>query len=192
MRRRPDILAAEADLHAATADIGVATADLYPNISLRAALTQTALSPAKLFSFDASGWSLGAGLTAPIFHGGSLKADKRAAEAAARESLAKYRQTVLEAFVQVSDVMAALANDDDQLRALTTAQTVAKDHLDQARAAYSLGGGAFLAVVEAQRDLNKTRRDLAQAQGRRLTDVIKLFAATAADWRATPGQGAAS
>ncbi len=99
---------------------------------------------------------------------------------------------MLEAFVQVSDVMAALANDDDQLRALTTAQTVAKDHLDQARAAYSLGGGAFLAVVEAQRDLNKTRRDLAQAQGRRLTDVIKLFAATAADWRATPGQGAAS
>jgi NodT family efflux transporter outer membrane factor (OMF) lipoprotein len=186
VRRRPDILAAEADLHAATADIGVATADLYPNISLSAALTQTALTPGKLFSYDASGWSIGAGLTAPIFHGGSLKADKRAAEAAARESLAKYRQTVLEAFVQVSDVMAALSHDDEAIRALAAAQSAAQAHLDQTRAAYSLGGGAFLPVVDAQRALNRTRRDLVQAQGRRLTDVIKLYAATAADWRQAP------
>src|SRR5207245_2862696 len=98
------------------------------------------------------------------------KADRRAAEAAARESLAKYRQTVLEAFVQVSDVMAALAHDDEALAALTAAQAAAQAHLDQARAAYTLGGGASLAVIEAQRDLSKTRRDLAQARGRRLAD----------------------
>jgi NodT family efflux transporter outer membrane factor (OMF) lipoprotein len=187
VRRRPDILAAEADFHADVARVGVATADLYPDIRLEAGFTQTALTPGSLFSYAASGWNFGPSLTVPILHGGALRARKRAAEAQAQASLAQYRQTVLTAFSQVSDVLAALAHDDDQVANLSRAQTIAQAALNDALAAYRLGGGAFLPVVQAQRQLNRARLNLTQARGQRLADVVNLYAATAADWRAPPG-----
>ena len=187
VRRRPDILAAEADLHADTAQIGVATAALYPDIRLVAGLTQEALTPAAIFSFSSTAYNFGAGLTAPIFHGGSLRADKRAAQAQARASLAQYRQTVLTAFVQVSDVLSALAEDDERLADLTRAETVASANLADARTAYRLGGGAFADVVTAQRQLNRARLARVDAAGQRLADIVALYAATASDWRAASG-----
>jgi NodT family efflux transporter outer membrane factor (OMF) lipoprotein len=186
VRHRPDILAAEADLHADTARIGVATANLYPDIKLAASWAQSALTPGGLFGYGATGWSLGPSLTAPIFHSGALKADKRAAEAQARASLAQYRQTVLTAFVQVSDVMSALAHDDEAIGALSTAQAVAEAALRDARAAYSLGGGPLSAIDNAQVQVDRARLQLVEARGRRLLDVIQLFAATASDWRESP------
>ena len=79
VRRRPDILAAEANLHVATADIGVASAALYPDVKISANITQTAIPPANLIDYGASGWTLAAGLTQPIFNAGRLKAEKAAA-----------------------------------------------------------------------------------------------------------------
>ncbi|MET0364706.1 MAG: efflux transporter outer membrane subunit, partial [Sphingobium sp.] len=109
--KRPDILQAEADLHAATAAIGVATARLYPDITLGASITQAAQAPGDILGGNYRGFDIFAGLTAPIFHGGTLKANKRGAQAAAEASAATYRQTVLEAFGQVSNLLAALGND---------------------------------------------------------------------------------
>ena len=182
VRNRPDILAAEADLHADTARIGVATADLYPDIKLNAGFAQTAVSPADLFSYNATGWNIGPALTMPIFNGGALRADKRAAEAQARASLAQYRQTVLTAFTQVSDVLAALAHDDERLAALGAAQRAADKALTDARAAYSLGGGPLANVVEAQRQADRARLDSVQAQSQKLLDIVQLYAVTATDW----------
>ena len=183
VRRRPDILAAEADLHAATAEIGVATARLYPDVRLTADLTLSALSPEKMFSWDSTGYTLGAGVTGPVFHGGTLKANKRAAEDEARASLARYRQTVLAAFTQVSDVLSALANDDERLKAVALAQATAESNLKDARSNYALGGGPFVDIVTAQRRLNTVRRDRIDAEAQRTFDIVKLFTATAADWR---------
>ncbi|MBS0409152.1 MAG: efflux transporter outer membrane subunit [Proteobacteria bacterium] len=183
VRRRPDILAAEADLHAATAEIGVATAKLYPDVRLTADLTLSALSPEKMFSWDSTGYTLGAGVTAPIFHGGTLKANKRAAQDEARASLARYRQTVLAAFTQVSDVLSALANDDERLKAVALAEATAESNLKDARSNYALGGGPFVDIVTAQRRLNTVRRDRIDAEAQRTFDIVKLFTATAADWR---------
>ena len=183
VRGRPDILAAEADVHMATADIGVATARLYPDIKLSANLTQSALTPASLFSWSSTGYALAGGLTAPIFDGGTRRADRRAAQAATQAALARYRQTVLTAFVQVSDVMSALGNDQDRLAALGQAEATAQANLRDARSAYSLGGAALLPVVDAQRQLNQARRNRVEAEGQRMADIVKLYTATAADWR---------
>ncbi|HEY1447169.1 MAG TPA: efflux transporter outer membrane subunit [Caulobacteraceae bacterium] len=183
VRSRPDILAAEADLHADTARIGVATANLYPDIKLAAGWAQSALTPGALFSYGASGWNIGPQLTAPLFNGGALRADKRAAEAQARASLAFYRQTVLSAFTQVSDVLTALAHDDERMAALGAAQQDADRALSDARAAYSLGGGPLAGVVEAQRQVDRARLDVVQAQAQKLMDIVELYAATATDWR---------
>jgi NodT family efflux transporter outer membrane factor (OMF) lipoprotein len=183
VRSRPDILAAEDDLHADTARIGVATANLYPDIKLAAGWAQSAITPGALFGYGASGWNIGPQLTAPLFNGGALRADKRAAEAQARASLAQYRQTVLTAFTQVSDVLTALAHDDDKMAALSAAQEAADRALTDARAAYSLGGGPLANVVEAQRQVDQARLNVVQAQAQKLMDIVSLYAATATNWR---------
>ena len=189
VRNRPDILAAEADLHAATAAVGVATANLYPDIRLSANLTQSALHPEDLFNTAiSSGWAIGPGLTAPIFRGGTLRAEKRAAEADARASLARYQQTVLSAFTQVADLLAALGSDRQSIEALERAARAAEASANNAQTAYSLGGGTLLQVTDAQRQLSRARRSLVTAQGQLYADLVQLYVATAADWRpaATP------
>jgi NodT family efflux transporter outer membrane factor (OMF) lipoprotein len=183
VRNRPDILAAEADLHASTAAIGVAVANQYPDIKLTASLTQEAIKPGNLFNANSAAWSVLGGLTAPIFHGGTLKAERRAAEADARISLARYEQTVLRAFVQVSDVLSNLGTDQQQIESLKVADQAAEAAAKDAQNALQLGGGPMMDVVQAQRTLSRARRALVEAQGRRMSDLVELYAATAADWR---------
>ncbi len=180
--RRPDILAAEADLHAATADVGVQEAKLYPDITLNAGLTQTSLTPDKIVDYGFSGWNVGPGLSLPILGRGGLKAEQGAAQAQARAAFSRYQQTVLKAFGQVADALQGLAGDDQALAAETDAQSLAQKNLDNARFAYSHGGATLLDVTDAQRGLNRARIAFAQAQGRRLADVVRLYLATGADW----------
>jgi NodT family efflux transporter outer membrane factor (OMF) lipoprotein len=184
VRSRPDILAAEADLHAATAAIGVAVAAQYPDIKLSAALTQEAIKPGDIFKADSAAWTILGGLTAPVFHGGTLKAQRAAAEADARISLARYEQTVLKAFVQVSDVLSDLGSDQQSITSLELVNRAAEAGAEDAQNALRLGGGPMVDVVQAQRTLSRARRALVEAQGRRMSDLVSLYAATATDWRA--------
>jgi NodT family efflux transporter outer membrane factor (OMF) lipoprotein len=183
VRKRPDILAAEADLHAATADVGVATADLYPNIKLTASLTQGSLKPQDIFSYDATAWNVGAGLTAPIFDGGALKARRQQAREAAVASSARYQQTVLTAFAQVADALSALSADDAAIAAYGRTEAQAGESLRLARVAYDKGGGTLLEVLDAQRRVHEVQASRVRAQGQRLADMVRLFAASGADWR---------
>jgi NodT family efflux transporter outer membrane factor (OMF) lipoprotein len=183
VRGRPDIRAAEAELHAATAAIGVAVAAQYPDVSLSGSFTQTSIHPGNLVHYSASGWNVGPALSLPIFRGGALRADRRAAEADARAATARYQQTVLRAFVQVSDVLAALASDQQSIEALTRALRASEASAHDAETSYRLGGGNLLQVTDAQRQLSRARRALIQAQGQQFTDLAELFAATATDWR---------
>ncbi|MEI9891386.1 MAG: efflux transporter outer membrane subunit [Caulobacteraceae bacterium] len=184
VRRRPDILAAEADLHAAVANIGVQTARLYPDVKLSAAFAQTSLEPEKLFQYEFSGWNFGPSLSVPIFGRGQLKARIRVAEAAAKVANARYQQTVITAFTQVSDVLSALANDEAAVAAQDQARQVAEQDLKNTEFAYQKGGGALPEVTQSQRRLSETRQAYALAQGKRYADAIRLYIATAADWRA--------
>jgi len=183
VHNRPDILAAEADLHAATAAIGVAVANQYPDIRLSANLTQMAIKPEDLFKASAAAWTVLGGVSAPIFHGGALRAQRGAAEADARIAEARYRQTVLRAFVQVSDVLSNLGSDQQAITSLEAVNRAAEAGAQDAQNALRLGGGPLVDVVQAQRTLSRARRALVEAQGRRMSDLVELYAATAADWR---------
>jgi len=186
LRLRPDILAAEADLHADTARIGVATANLYPNINLVAGLSQQALTPASIFSFNSTAYDFGAQVTAPIFHGGALRASRRAAEAEARVSLGRYLEVVARAFVQVADVLTALARDEVAMANNQAREATARRGLADAQAAFQLGGGPRADIVIAKRRLDLARLNTVQASGLRLEDVVTLYAATATDWGKAP------
>ena len=183
VRRRPDILAAEAALHAATAQIGVETAKLYPNVRLSAGYAQGALKPGDLFSYDSSGWNFGPSVSLPLFDAGRRKAGRDAAKEEALAADARYRQTVLTAFGQVADALDAIAHDDQELRAVQEQASAAQHAFDDQKRAFDLGGGTLLAMVDAQRQLARARRDLARVQGNRYADLVRLYTAVAADWR---------
>ena len=181
---RPDILQAEADLHAATANVGVATAALYPSITLSASLTQSSLTASKIFDYPSTAYALGAGIAGPLFDGGRLRAQRNGAREAAKASLARYEETVLDAFRQVADGLQALANDDAALKADQHAFDLANDNLRLARIAYKAGGTGLLPLVDAQRTANDARRTLAAIQTRRALDTVTLTIAAGAKWKA--------
>ncbi|BBP00408.1 efflux transporter outer membrane subunit [Sulfuriferula nivalis] len=177
IKRRPDILAAEANLHAASAAIGVATGNLYPQLTLSANMMQEALTPAGLFNTANNAWSIAAGLTAPLFNGGTLNAQKREAEQAYQAALAQYQQTILVAFRQVADGLTALAHDDETLTITNQALNNAYSSLDMAHSRYQAGAIGLLPLQDAQRILAKAQLDMIRAQHQRYADSARLLVA---------------
>lgn len=177
VKKRPDILAAAAELHAASAAIGVATANLYPQITLSANMMQEALTPGGIFSAVNNAWALAAGISAPLFDGGTLKAKKRGAEHAYKASLARYRQTILVAFRQVADALTALANDEDAAALAGSAVNSARTSMELVRVSYRSGATGLLAVHNAERLLIKAQWDDIRIRQQRYIDSARLFVA---------------
>jgi NodT family efflux transporter outer membrane factor (OMF) lipoprotein len=177
VHRRPDIRAAEAQLHAASAAIGVATANLYPNITLSGSLTQQALTPGGLFNGAAAAWSIAANLTAPLYDGGRLRAEQRAAVDGYQAALADYRQVILRSFGDVADGLQALTNDDDQYNSQAVAAQTAATARDLARRSYAVGNSGILDVLDAERSTAQAQLGLARAKAQRLLDTARLYMA---------------
>jgi NodT family efflux transporter outer membrane factor (OMF) lipoprotein len=180
-RRRPDIRAGEAQLHAASAAMGVATANLYPQIRLTGSLSQQALSVGDLFDGSANAFGLAGSLTAPLFNAGRLRAERRASAAAMKVALARYEQTVLTAFGQVADVLAALEHDAQQTDAQQRALDVAESNLSLTRESYSAGNVGVLQVLDAERAVQRTRIGVARARAQRMKDTAELIVALGGD-----------
>jgi len=176
-RRRPDILAAEAQLHAATAAVGVATSNLYPHINLTGSTGQQSITTSELFDSASNVWSIAGGLVAPIFDGGTLRAEKRAAVDAMRSSGALYEQTVLTAFSQVADSLEALDNGADQLHAQANAEASARDTVTMTRQSYNEGNVGVLQVLDAERRYQQARLGYVRAQAQRYIDTAQLMLA---------------
>lgn len=181
-RRRPDILAAEANLHAASAAIGVATAQLYPSLNITAAFSQDSSGTGILFTQAGSAWSAAAALTAPLFHGGSLEAERRAAIAKFEASFAIYRQTVLEALGQVADILMALDHDRQLLEAETRAAETAQASVSLSQLSYGAGKSSLIDLLDAQRQYQQARLGQVRATAQRLQDTTQLFAAMGGGW----------
>ena len=177
VHRRPDIRAAEAQLHAASAAIGVATANLYPNITLSGSLTQQALTPGGLFNGAAAAWTIAANLTAPLYDGGRLRAERRAAVDGYQAALADYRQVILRSFGDVADSLQALSNDDEQFNSQAVAAQTAAAARDLARRSYTVGNSGILDVLDAERSTAQAQLGLSRARAQRLIDTARLYMA---------------
>lgn len=174
---RPDIQAAQAQLHAATAGVGVATAALLPQLELGGSLGPQATRFQDMLKGDSFAWSVSAGILAPIFHGGALRAQKRGAEAALDQALADYRQTLLVAFANVSDALDAIRFDAQALKAEQDSEAAAARSLDLAKAQYRIGAASYLQLLDATRAWNLARMGLIRARAARLADTTALYAA---------------
>lgn len=182
VRQRPDILAAEATAHAATAQIGVAAAAMLPDVTLSAGFGTSSNSLASLFGAGSGVWNLGASVAQPLFAGGALRARKTAAQAGADAALADYRQTVLTAFAQVADTLAALAHDGDAAAAEASADRSAEAalHLMAINRTAGLAGDSDVLASEAERE--QARSSMIAARAVQLQDCVALFAALGGGW----------
>ena len=180
--QRPDIRAAQAQLHQASAQIGVATANRLPQFTLTGDYGSAALSAAALFTPGTIIWSLATSGTQPIFHGGTLLHQQRAAEAAFETSAAQFRNTVLAAFQNVADVLRALQTDAAALKAEQKATQAASESLDLTSSQYRLGSIPYVNLLNAQRTYQQARLNLVQAQAARLSDTAALYQALGGGW----------
>lgn len=182
VRRRPDILAAEAQLHAASGNVGVATAAQYPSFTLDASYGSAGASLAKLFGAAGRFWSIGPSLTAPLFHGGALRAQRQAAVDAFDAAQADYRQTVLAAFAQVADALRALEADAQSLQAQSESEQDARESLALLQANYRAGVAAYVDVLTADAQYHTASIATLQAVVQRHQDTVALFVALGGGW----------
>ncbi len=180
--QRPDVLQAEANMHDASAKIGVAIANRLPNIVLTANAGSSAAALDQLFTTGTGFWGVGADLTAPLFQGGTLLHQERAAKAAYVQAAEQYRSTVLTAFQNVADTLTALEQDAEALKAAAAAADAAKVTLDLAQRQLQDGYAGYLALLNAEQNYQQGLINLVQAQANRYADTAALFQALGGGW----------
>jgi len=182
VEQRPDVRQAEENLHSASALIGVARANRLPNITLTADAGGMATIFSKIFTSGTGLWDVGAGITQPIFDGGTLLHRERAARAAYTEAAEQYRSTVLTAFQNVADTLNALQQDADALKTAAAAKDAAAITLQLTQQQYQTGYVNYLGLLNAEQSYQQALIILVQAQTNRYADTAALFQALGGGW----------
>lgn len=180
--QRPDVRQARANLHAASAQVGIATAQRLPNIQLTADAGSSALAISQVFKSGTGFWGMAASLTAPIFQGGQLLHQERAAKAAYVEAAQQYRSTVLTAFQNVADALVALQEDAQALQAAATAARAATRTLDLSQLQLHHGYIGVFELLVAEQAYQQAQMTLAQNEANRFADTAALYQALGGGW----------
>ncbi len=191
LERRPDIASAERAVAAANAQIGVARAAFFPTITLTASAGYQNNNLTELFSSPAFVWSLGAGLAQALFDAGQRRAVTAQAHALHDAAVANYRQTVLAAFSEVEDNLAALRILTQELRQQDEAVKASERYLNLAVDRYRLGVDSYLNVITAQTTLLSNRVTALNLRLQQMVSSVQLIAALGGGWSAPmpPGEG---
>jgi NodT family efflux transporter outer membrane factor (OMF) lipoprotein len=182
VRQRPDILLAEAQLHVSNANIGVATAAMLPRLSLSASYGVESNSVGSLFNPASALWNLAGNIAGPLFQGGTLYYQRKAAIAAHDQSLELYRQTVLSAFAQVADSLRGLVHDAESVRAESSALKAARESMRLMQDNYQAGIANYLQVLTAQDQYLQAKIGYIQAIAQRYQDTVALYVALGGGW----------
>jgi NodT family efflux transporter outer membrane factor (OMF) lipoprotein len=182
LERRPDVAAAERNVAAANARIGVAKAAMFPTLSLTGSGGFRAADLANLFSVPSRAWSLGAASTLPLFDAGLRRSQTDQAIAVYDEDVATYRQTVLTAFQEVEDNLAALRILEQEAAVQEEVVSAARRTLELTNNQYQAGVVSYINVIVAQTTLLANERSAAAVLGRRLTASVLLVKALGGGW----------
>ena len=182
VEQRPDVRQAEENLHSASALIGVARANRLPSFNLTGDISSMALAFGNIFAAGNGFRDISAGVTQPIFEGGTLMHRERAARAAYVQADEQYRSTILTAFQNVADTLNALQQDADGLKAAAAAKDAAAVTLDLAKKQFQAGYVNYLGLLSAEQAYQQAVINLAQAEGNRYADTAALFQALGGGW----------
>jgi NodT family efflux transporter outer membrane factor (OMF) lipoprotein len=182
LERRPDITSAERLMAAANEQIGVAQAAYYPTLTLGATGGFASTSLASLLTWPSRFWAVAPSLAATLFDAGRRHAQVDLQRAAFDEAVASYRQTVLTAFQQVEDQLAALRILEQEAAAEAQAVAAAQQALDISNAQYRAGTVDYLQVIVAQTTLLQAQRTALDILTRRLIASVLLIEALGGGW----------
>jgi multidrug efflux system outer membrane protein len=188
----PGIAAAERRMAAANADVGLAHAAFYPSVMLNGLAGFQSFDASTLFNWESRVWSVGPSLSLPIFTGGRNRAQLAAAHAAYDAAIANYRQTVLSAFQDVEDQLAAQRLLAQQAEKEAAALKSARRTLDISMTKYKGGVITYLEVAIAQSAALAHEETVVQLSEQRLAASVSLIKALGAGWAADAGQKVAS
>ncbi|MGA2115118.1 MAG: efflux transporter outer membrane subunit [Bryobacteraceae bacterium] len=190
LERRPDIANAERTMAAANEQIGITQAAFYPTLSLSGTLGLESLSIAKWFTGPSRFFAVGPSLAETLFDAGRRRAAVAGAQAAYDATVAAYRQSVLNAFAQVEDELAALRVLAEESVTATDSVKAANRALDVSTAQYKAGTTSYLTVITAQGTALAAQETLVNLLTRRLVASVALIQALGGGWDSTqlPGK----
>ncbi len=182
LEQRPDIIQAEQALIAANARIGVARALYLPRLALTGTYGTASIHSDQLFEGPSAIWQLGGDVLAPIFTFGAIEGQVMSSEAAQREALYRYQQSIIAGFRDVEDALVATtkgrASQAAKGRRVSALQTYAK----LAGYQYDAGTTSYLQVLDANRSLFSGQLDYVQTQTAVLTSLINVYRAMGGGW----------
>ncbi|MFZ4540425.1 MAG: efflux transporter outer membrane subunit [Rickettsiales bacterium] len=180
---RPDIRAAERELSYRAALKDVAFAQYYPKLSLSGLLGFETGKSGSIFKSTSKVWTLGGGLSLPIFDFGRIRADINQADAIGQEALAAYEKTVLGALSEVESTLAAIATEQRNYQKLTDAVEASQLAVTLAEERYRIGRDAYLNVLTAQQNLYTASNAQAQSRGEILIQQVRLYKSLGSGWK---------
>jgi multidrug efflux system outer membrane protein len=183
LERRPDISAAERRMAAANADIGVAKAAFFPTVELNGLAGFESIDAGTLFNWSSRFWALGPSVTLPLFEGGRLRAGLRLSQATYEEMVANYRQSVLTAFSEVEDNLAAQVLLADQYDAESEALIAARKQLEIVNDQYRDGLITYLEVATAESTELNVEFAATALRGQQLVAAVTLVKALGGGWQ---------
>jgi outer membrane protein, multidrug efflux system len=187
LERRPDVAAAERRVAAANARIGVARAAYFPVFSLAAAAGLDSVSASSWLGAPSRFWSIGPQGLLTVFDGGLHRAQSASAHAAYEEQVANYRSSVLTAYQEVEDNLAALRQLERESVSQAAAVAATQGALDQANARYQSGLVTYLEVVSTENAALTARLTAVEIDARRFTATVLLIKALGGDWNSATG-----
>lgn len=182
LRRRPDVLAAEQSLISANATIGANLANFFPQIGLTTFLGKVSPEVSAFTGGAANAWNVGATITGPIFQGGQLRAQYRAAKASFEEAKAAYQESVLTALQDVANALISKQKLGETRVFQAQAVVLLADSVKLATDRYMNGKSSYFEVLEAQQQLYPSERAEVQAQSGELIAVVQLYKALGGGW----------
>lgn len=182
LQRRPDIAAAERTLAEANATIGIGYGAFYPSVTLSAAGGIESSTFKNWFSWPSRFWSIGPSISQTIFNGGLYRAELNQYTATYNADVAAYRQTVLIAFQQVEDYLAAVRLYSQQVERQQAAVAHAQEFLNLEMGRYQTGIDPYVDVVTAQTTLLTDQQVLATVQVEQMTSAVALMEALGGGW----------
>jgi outer membrane protein, multidrug efflux system len=182
LERRPDILQAEQNLVAANANIGVAKSLYFPTLSLTGLFGSISTAFGDFLTGPATAWTVAAGLTGPIFTFGQIEGQVQTAEAAQREALAFYQQTVLNALRETNDALVGAIKKREEAEAQAKRVAALREYARLSRLKFDNGYAGYLEVLYAENELFSAELSAVRSSSERYTELVNVYKAMGGGW----------